>query len=133
MARPAAGKLLMIDLAGSERAADAKNHSESQLEERKAINVSLMSLKECIRARTIAGTNDGRREVHIPYRRSKLTLLMKDVFDITCRRLCSTVVLAHVSPIMRDTKHTLSTLQYAGKRVQDIQSLFLYLKRHSSR
>ena len=112
--RPAAGKLLMIDLAGSERAADAKNHTDAQLEERKAINVSLMSLKECIRARTIAGTNDGRREVHIPYRRSKLTLLMKDVFDISCRRLCSTVVLAHVSPINRDTKHSVSTLQYAA-------------------
>ena len=50
----------------------------------------------------------------MPYRRSKLTLLMKDVFDISCRRMCSTVVLAHVSPIVRDIKHSTSTLKYVS-------------------
>ena len=50
----------------------------------------------------------------MPYRRSKLTLLMKDVFDISCKRLCSTVVLAHVSPLASDVKHSTSTLQYAA-------------------
>ena len=48
--------------------------------ETKLINVSLMALKDCIRARSIA-SNPGTSGVpHIPYRRSKLTLLMKDVF-----------------------------------------------------
>jgi hypothetical protein len=47
-------------------------------------------------------------------RRSKLTLLMKDVFDISCQRMCSTVVLAHVSPLARDVKHSTSTLQYSA-------------------
>lgn len=109
------GRLYIIDLAGSERLADSKNHSDSRLDETKAINLSLMSLKECIRARTLAGMGDGSgTEVHVPYRRSKLTLLMKDVFDISCRRLCSTVVLAHVSPLARDVKHSLNTLQYAA-------------------
>jgi kinesin family protein 2/24 len=88
------------------------------MEETKAINLSLMSLKECIRARTIAGAGDGRvgvgETVHVPYRRSKLTMLMKDVFDIGCKRLCSTVVLAHVSPLARDVKHSSNTLQYAA-------------------
>ena len=43
------------------------------MEETKAINLSLMSLKECIRARTKAsGPNP--TPVHVPYRRSKLTL-----------------------------------------------------------
>jgi hypothetical protein len=109
------GRLYIIDLAGSERLADSKNHSDTRLDETKAINLSLMSLKECIRARTLAGMGDGSgTEVHVPYRRSKLTLLMKDVFDISCRRLCSTVVLAHVSPLARDVKHSLNTLQYAA-------------------
>jgi kinesin family protein 2/24 len=112
--QPTAGRLYIIDLAGSERMDDKKNHTDSRLEETKAINLSLMSLKECIRARTMAGLGDGITEVHVPYRRSKLTLLMKDVFDISCRRLCSTVVLAHVSPIARDVKHSTSTLQYAA-------------------
>ena len=46
---PAAGKLYIIDLAGSERAADSKNHSKERLAETKQINLSLMALKECIR------------------------------------------------------------------------------------
>jgi hypothetical protein len=112
--QPKAGRLYIIDLAGSERLGDSKNHSDTRMEETKAINLSLMSLKECIRARTLAGAGDGRSEVHVPYRRSKLTLLMKDVFDISCRRLCSTVVLAHVSPLARDVKHSTNTLQYAA-------------------
>ena len=111
---PAPGVLYVIDLAGSERLADSKNHSDERMEETKAINLSLMSLKECIRARTVAGAGDGRSDVFVPYRRSKLTLLMKDVFDIGCARLCSTVVLAHVSPLVRDVKHSTNTLNYAA-------------------
>lgn len=111
---PAPGVLYIIDLAGSERLADSKDHSDERMEETKAINLSLMSLKECIRARTMAGAGDGRMEVHVPYRRSKLTLLMKDVFDISCARLCSTVVLAHVSPLARDVQHSSNTLGYAA-------------------
>ena len=111
---PTPGVLYVIDLAGSERMVDSKNHSDERMEETKAINLSLMSLKECIRARTMAGAGDGRSEVHVPYRRSKLTLLMKDVFDISCARLCSTVVLAHVSPLARDVQHSTNTLGYAS-------------------
>jgi kinesin family protein 2/24 len=111
---PAPGVLYIIDLAGSERLADSKGHSDARMEETKAINLSLMSLKECIRARTMAGAGDGRSEVHVPYRRSKLTLLMKDVFDIGCARLCATVVLAHVSPLARDAKHSVNTISYAA-------------------
>lgn len=111
---PAPGVLYIIDLAGSERLADSKGHSDVRMEETKAINLSLMSLKECIRARTAAGAGDGRSEVHVPYRRSKLTLLMKDVFDIGCARLCATVVLAHVSPLARDAKHSVNTISYAA-------------------
>lgn len=111
---PSPGVLYVIDLAGSERLADSKNHNDERMEETKAINLSLMSLKECIRARTIAGAGDGRSDVFVPYRRSKLTLLMKDVFDIGCARLCSTVVLAHVSPLVRDVKHSTNTLNYAA-------------------
>lgn len=72
-----------------------------------------MGLKECIRARTLASA-PGAAATHVPYRRSKLTLLMKDCFDISCARLCSTVVLAHVSPLARDVSHSLNTLKYAA-------------------
>ena len=83
------------------------------MEETKEINLSLMSLKECIRARTVA-SGPGGASVHVPYRRSKLTLLMKDVFDIGCARMCSTVVLAHVSPLAGDVKHTGNTVNYSA-------------------
>jgi hypothetical protein len=51
---PAEGRLYVIDLAGSERAADSKGHSKARMDETKQINLSLMALKECIRARTMA-------------------------------------------------------------------------------
>ena len=47
---------MVIDLAGSERAADSKGHDKQRMEETKAVNLSLMALKDCIRARTLAST-----------------------------------------------------------------------------
>ena len=111
---PKPGVLLVIDLAGSERAADSKGHSKERLEETKAVNLSLMALKDCIRARTLAATPSAGEAPFVPYRRSKLTLLMKDVFDVGCNRLCSTVVLCCISPLAKDAKHTINTLQYAA-------------------
>ena len=72
-----------------------------------------MALKDCIRARTLAATPSA-EPPFVPYRRSKLTLLMKDVFDVGCARLCSTVVLSCVSPLAKDAKHTINTLQYSA-------------------
>ena len=70
------------------------------MKETKDINASLSALKQCIRARTKAAkagaSND--TQCHVPYRRNKLTLLMKDVFDIRCHRLCSTVVVVRCLP-----------------------------------
>jgi len=105
------GVLYVIDLAGSERAADSKDHSKERMDETKAINTSLMNLKACIRARTDASSQSN---VFVPYRRSKLTLLMKDVFDVGCSRMCSTVVICCVSPLARDIAHSTNTLQYAA-------------------
>ena len=109
---PAEGVLYIIDLAGSERSDDSKGHSKSLMDETKEINLSLMSLKECIRARTLA-SGPGGASIHVPYRRSKLTLLMKDVFDVGCARMCSTIVLAHVSPLAGDVRHTTNTMNYS--------------------
>ena len=111
---PRPGVLMMIDLAGSERAADSRGHDKKRMEETKAVNVSLMALKDCIRARTLASTAPAGEKVFVPYRRTKLTLLMKDIFDISCSRLCTTVVLACVSPLAKDAPHTLNTLGYAA-------------------
>jgi kinesin family protein 2/24 len=107
------GTLYVIDLAGSESAKDSKDHDKTRMKETKEINSSLMVLKDCIRARTNAA-GVGHDGIHVPYRRNKLTLLMKDVFDIGCSRLCSTVVIANCSPLVSDISHTKNTVKYAA-------------------
>merc|ERR1719183_853433 len=106
------GRLYIIDLAGSEGAKDVKGHSKERMEETKQINSSLLALKECIQARTFAAT-PGQGHTHVPYRRSKLTHLLKDVFDIGCPRLSATVVIATLSPLAANAAQTANTLKYA--------------------
>eukprot|EP00592_Proboscia_alata_P007059 CAMPEP_0194353890 /NCGR_PEP_ID=MMETSP0174-20130528/2099_1 /TAXON_ID=216777 /ORGANISM="Proboscia alata, Strain PI-D3" /LENGTH=598 /DNA_ID=CAMNT_0039122591 /DNA_START=101 /DNA_END=1894 /DNA_ORIENTATION=+ len=107
------GTLYIIDLAGSESSKDSKDHGKDRMKETKEINASLMVLKECIRARTNAA-RIGKGDTHVPFRQNKLTLLMKDVFDIGCSRLCSTVVIAACSPLACDIDHTAGTIKYAS-------------------
>ena len=64
------GKFSLIDLAGSERAANTKN-SGIRLVEGANINRSLLSLGNCIEA-LVAG-----KGAYVPYRDSKLTRLLK--------------------------------------------------------
>merc|ERR1740122_296821 len=107
------GLLYIIDLAGSERLAESKGHSKARLEETKQINLSLMALKECMQARSLAA-GPIRKNVHVPYRKSKLTMLLKDVFDASSPRICTTVVLACVTPWAKDVSHSANTLKYAA-------------------
>ena len=107
------GKLYIIDLAGSESAKDSKKHDKARMSETKQINLSLSNLKECIRARTMA-SEPGMGGIHVPYRRNKLTLLIKDVFEVGCARLCSTVVMTNVSPMASDVAHSSNTLKYSA-------------------
>jgi len=88
------GKLLLVDLAGCERV--GKSGAEgTTLDEAIAINLHLHALGKCIAALALNGadantnstntekTNDGSSNVspthvHVPYRESKLTRLLKD-------------------------------------------------------
>ena len=108
------GKLYVIDLAGSESGKDLKKHDKVRMDETKKINVSLNALKECIQARTMASMPGAAHSTHVPFRRSRLTLLLKDIFDIHCPRLTSTVVLATVNPMGKDAGQTNTTLGYAA-------------------
>ena len=69
------------------------------------INKSLLALKECIRTLADGGS-------HVPYRASKLTLVLKDAFSSKSARL---VMVATVSPGASCVPATLSTLQYAER------------------
>eukprot|EP00357_Protocruzia_adherens_P002018 CAMPEP_0115024786 /NCGR_PEP_ID=MMETSP0216-20121206/33511_1 /TAXON_ID=223996 /ORGANISM="Protocruzia adherens, Strain Boccale" /LENGTH=543 /DNA_ID=CAMNT_0002399043 /DNA_START=69 /DNA_END=1700 /DNA_ORIENTATION=- len=107
------GRLFLIDLAGSERASDALYHDKSRLKETQAINKSLMCLKDCIRNR-VKATKEPSKHLHIPYRQSKLTHLLKDAFELESFRLCKSVVIACISPSAVDHSHTVNTLRYAA-------------------
>lgn len=67
------GKLLIVDLAGSERAADTQSNNRQRRLEGAEINKSLLALKECIRA---LDSKSG----HVPFRASKLTMVLRDSF-----------------------------------------------------
>ncbi|GKC49954.1 kinesin-like protein KIN-13A, partial [Tanacetum coccineum] len=68
------------------------------------INKSLLALKECIRALD----ND---QLHIPFRGSKLTEVLRDSFVGNSR----TVMISCISPNAGSCEHTLNTLRYADR------------------
>eukprot|EP00550_Attheya_septentrionalis_P012955 CAMPEP_0198304958 /NCGR_PEP_ID=MMETSP1449-20131203/57663_1 /TAXON_ID=420275 /ORGANISM="Attheya septentrionalis, Strain CCMP2084" /LENGTH=591 /DNA_ID=CAMNT_0044007487 /DNA_START=561 /DNA_END=2336 /DNA_ORIENTATION=- len=101
------GKLSLVDLAGSERGSDTKSHNQQRRTESSDINTSLLALKECIRA-----LDSGKGGKHVPYRASKLTLILKDCFT---SELAQTSMIATVSPGASSADHTINTLRYADR------------------
>eukprot|EP00803_Ostreobium_quekettii_P007561 evm.model.scf_1127.3 EVM.evm.TU.scf_1127.3 scf_1127:25910-30730(-) len=110
------GVLFVVDLAGSESALDRSQHDGVRMAEARLINTSLMTLKECIRSRgKTGGGGASDRHLHIPYRRSQLTLLLRDAFELAVRRPIKVAVVACVSPLATDVKQTINTLRYAAE------------------
>ncbi|KAJ3282762.1 hypothetical protein HDU79_009679 [Rhizoclosmatium sp. JEL0117] len=119
LSRPEAedGVLHLLDLAGSESSADTRWHNKERVLESVGINKSLATLKECIQKRAAVddvGTSGVRQHIHVPYRSSKLTMLLKDAFEVASGRACRTVVIAMVNPSILDTPQSLSTLRYVA-------------------
>uniref|UniRef100_A0A8C5TKB4 Kinesin-like protein KIF24 n=1 Tax=Malurus cyaneus samueli TaxID=2593467 RepID=A0A8C5TKB4_9PASS len=108
-ANRASGRISFIDLAGSERAADARDSDRQTKMEGAEINQSLLALKECIRALD-------QEHMHTPFRQSKLTQVLKDSFIGNSK----TCMIANVSPSHIATEHTLNTLRYAD-RVKELK------------
>lgn len=111
------GKMSLVDLAGSERGTDTKSHNQQRRAESADINTSLLSLKECIRA---LDSNSNNRKAgttskatgHVPYRGSKLTLILKDCFTSDN---AMTSMIAAVSPGSLSADHSINTLRYAER------------------
>jgi kinesin family protein 18/19 len=104
----AVGKLSLIDLAGSERAAKTNNRGIRMIEGAN-INRSLLSLGNCINA-LVDNMKKGSKN-HIPYRDSKLTRLLKDSLGGNSR----TVMIANISPGNDSYEDTHNTLKYANR------------------
>ena len=97
------GKLNFVDLAGSERLNKTKA-TGSRAQEGISINKSLSTLSKVIEALVT-------HQLHIPYRESSLTRLLKDSLGGNAR----TVMIACVSPADSNCSETLSTLRWAGQ------------------
>jgi len=104
------GKLSLIDLAGSERAAKTNNRGV-RLTEGANINRSLLALGNCINA---LANSTSAKPLFVPYRDSKLTRILKDSLGGNCR----TVMIATVSPSFTSYEDTLNTLKYADRAKQ---------------
>ncbi|KAI8906835.1 kinesin motor domain-containing protein, partial [Gorgonomyces haynaldii] len=99
-------KLSMIDLAGSERAADTQNRGQRMIEGAN-INRSLLALGNCINSLV----DPTKRSKYVNYRDSKLTRLLKDSLGGNCR----TVMIANISPASSHFEETMNTLKYASR------------------
>ena len=104
-------KISFIDLAGSERESDKVNVDKKTRIDGAAINQSLLALKECIRALEMD-------QIHLPFRGSKLTLVLRDSFIGNCK----TLMISTISPGYKTSEHTLNTLRYAF-RLKEIKSM----------
>ncbi|CAH0490320.1 unnamed protein product [Peronospora farinosa] len=103
----ACGKLYLVDLAGSERVKKS-NVSGDMLREAAHINKSLSALADVMEALD-------KKMAHIPYRNSKLTYLLQDVLNSSCK----TVMIVNVGPTIENASETYRSLQLA-ERVRNI-------------
>lgn len=106
-------KLSLVDLAGSERATETQSNNKSRLAEGAEINKSLLALKECIRGLDARKTT-GNAEQHVPFRTSKLTLVLRDSF-ISKSNISKIIMISCISPGYSSANHTINTLRYSDR------------------
>jgi kinesin family protein C1 len=97
------GALNLIDLAGSEKAKDAKTDAE-HFKESTSINMSLTVLGDVISAII-------KKNPHVPYRNSKLTHLLQNYMGGDAK----TLMIVNVSPLQQHANETLQSLRFASK------------------
>ena len=106
-------KLCLIDLAGSERAANCENKG-LRMKEGANINRSLLALGNCINI-----LSDYRKKgAYVPFRDSKLTRLLKESLGGNSK----TLMLACISPLHISYDDTCQTLKYAS-RAKNIKNM----------
>ncbi|CBJ25844.1 conserved unknown protein [Ectocarpus siliculosus] len=98
-----AGRLHLIDLAGSERISKSGAAGQA-LREAQNINKSLSALGDVIAARAS-------RQGHVPYRNSTLTYLLQDSLSADSK----TLMLVCVSPVVQSAEESWCSLNFAAR------------------
>jgi len=102
-----ANKFSLVDLAGSERLNDKEKTTE-RLEEAKYINKSLSALGNVIAA--LKHREGTKRKIHIPYRDSRLTHILKDCLGGNSL----THIIITLSPAACSLQETISSMKFAN-------------------
>ncbi|XP_069786091.1 kinesin-like protein KIF27 isoform X2 [Narcine bancroftii] len=105
-------KFCFVDLAGSERVTKTRNTGE-RFKESIQINSGLLALGNVISALG----DPKRKSMHIPYRDTKITRLLKDSLGGNAK----TTMIACISPSSSNFDESLNTLKYAN-RARDIRN-----------
>ena len=95
------GKFILVDLAGFEKVAKVKPNTDNFY-----INKSLFTLSTCIN-----GLLNNNNRTYIPWRDSKLTMILKDYLSGNSK----VVMIANISPSLYVIEDTFSTLNFAKK------------------
>jgi len=97
------GLLSLVDLAGSERI-DKSQATGDRLKEAQCINKSLSALADVIQSLA-------EKSSHVPYRNSKLTMLLRDSLGGDSK----TLMFANICPSQKNLQESLNTLRFASK------------------
>ena len=107
------GKLSLVDLAGSERAEETQSNNRIRRAEGAEINKSLLALKENIRALQARKTS-GNNEIHVPFRASKLTHVLRDSF-VSKSDKSRIIMISCINPSYIHSNHSINTLRYSDR------------------
>lgn len=119
---PFGGRLLLVDLAGAD--SDDRNVGElgftvNERKESTSINISLMALKDCIRAlqpssksKIATGRRPSSSGTSVPYRNSSLTRLLEEVLTPRENRDNISIMVVNVSPASTLKSKTFNSLRY---------------------
>ncbi|GMH93036.1 hypothetical protein TL16_g12518 [Triparma laevis f. inornata] len=103
-------KITFVDLAGSERQKKS-GASGSRLAEGININKGLLVLGNVISSLSEIGRGEGSTNIHVPFRESKLTRILRSSLSGNSR----TIFVACCSPDVRDVDETICCLRYADR------------------
>lgn len=97
------GHLVLVDLAGSENVHKSGADDGKLLAEAKAINKSLSALADVVEAHA-------KRQAFVPYRNSRLTMLLEEALS-----QAKVLLFVHVSPFSGDAAISGHSLQFGGR------------------